>query len=90
MHRFNIDFSSDELSQKVGHRMKDRIAQRLQSAGLAERVKVTFVENGHGVPIDFDFVGSSEDVEKAKEVLGVPLEASEQDRNDPGNSHANI
>jgi hypothetical protein len=86
MHRFNIDFSSDELSQKVGQ----RIDRRLLSAGLADRVKVTFVENGHGVPIDFDFEGSSEDVAKAKEGLGVPPEGSEQDRNDLGNSPANI
>jgi hypothetical protein len=74
MHRFNIDFSSDELSRKVGQRIKDQIAHKLQSAGLADRVKVTFVENGHGVPIDFDFQGSSDDVAKAKEALGIAPE----------------
>jgi hypothetical protein len=83
MHRFDIDFSSDELSRKVGQRMKDQIAQKLQSAGLADRVKVMFVENGHGVPIDCDFEGSSEDIAKAKELLGIDPEGSGQDRNTP-------
>lgn len=83
MHRFTIDFSSDELSQKVGQRMKDQITDKLLSAGLADRVKVTFVENGHGVPIDCDFEGSSEDIAKAKEVLGMAPEGSEKDRNTP-------
>jgi hypothetical protein len=80
MHRFNIDFSSDELSRKVGQRIKDQIAHKLQSAGLANRVKVTFVENGHGVPIDFDFEGSSDDVAKAKEALGITPQGSEDER----------
>ena len=81
MHRFNIDFSSDELSRKVGQRIKDQIAHKLQSAGLADSIKVTFVENGHGVPIDFDFEGSSDDVAKAKEVLGLAPEGSGHDVN---------
>jgi hypothetical protein len=57
--------------------MKDQIADKLLSAGLSERVKVRFVENGHGVPIDCDFEGSPEDVAKAKEVLGIAPEIHE-------------
>lgn len=78
MHLFNIDFSSDELSQKVGQRMKDQIAHKLLAAGLADSVKVRFVENGHGVPIDCDFEGSPEEVAQAKEVLGFAPEGAGQ------------
>ncbi len=69
MLRFNIDFSSDELSNKIGQRVKEQIAEKLASAGLAGRVKVTFAENGHGVPIDFELEGLPDDLTKANEVL---------------------
>jgi hypothetical protein len=79
MHTFDIDFSSDELSKKVGQRMKDQIAEKLISAGLADRVKVSFIENGHGVPTDFEFEGSPDDIAKAKEVLRIVPEDGARD-----------
>ena len=40
MFTFNIDFSGDELSEKVGQRMKENIALKLKLAGLLDRVTV--------------------------------------------------
>jgi hypothetical protein len=71
VYKIRIDFGSDEFSAKVGERMKDRFLRRLASAGLADKVKITFVDNGHGVPCDFQLDGSPEDIGKAKAVLGV-------------------
>jgi hypothetical protein len=83
MQTFNIDFSGDELSRKVGQRMKDRLAHKLMSAGLADRVKLTFTENGHGIPVDFHLDGSSADIAKAKEALGIDWERVENDSKEP-------
>jgi hypothetical protein len=72
MKTFDIDFSDDglsKLSSSVGARMKRQLMEKLAAAGLADRVKLTFTENGYGVPVDFHFDGSPDDVAKAKEVL---------------------
>ena len=55
MKTFDIDFSDDglsKLSRSVGARMKAQLVEKLAAAGLADRVKVTFSENGHGAPVD--------------------------------------
>jgi hypothetical protein len=83
MQTFNIDFSGDELSRKVGQRMKDQLAHKLMSAGLADRVKLTFTENEHGVPVNFHLEGSSVDIAKAKEALGIDWERVENDSKEP-------
>lgn len=83
MQTFNIDFSGDELSRKVGERMKDRLAQKLISADLAHRVKLTFTENGHGVPFDFHLEGSTDDVAKAREALGMDSDLAEDEPKEP-------
>jgi hypothetical protein len=70
MLRFDIDFSGDKLSKTLGQRMKDQIAAKLHSANLSGRIKVTYTENDYGVPVDFHLEGSSEDVARAKDVLG--------------------
>lgn len=72
METFDIDFSDDgltKLSKGVGNRMKNQLAEKLAAAGLGDRVKLTFTENGYGVPVNFHFEGSAEDIAKAKEVL---------------------
>lgn len=72
MERFNIDFSEKslgQLSKSVGERMKAQLLEKLAASGLAERVKLTFVENGHGVPVDFHLRGSADDVAAAKKAL---------------------
>ena len=80
MKTFDIDFSDEalrKLSRSVGNRMKTQLAKKLEDAGLAERVKLTFTENGYGVPIDFHLEGSPDDVVRAKEALGVPEDAAQ-------------
>ena len=74
MERFNIDFSEEGLgkfSMSVGQRMKSQLLDKLAASGLAGRVKLTFVENRHGVPVDFHLEGSASDVADAKRALGL-------------------
>jgi hypothetical protein len=72
MKTFDIDFSDDgmgKLSGRVGSRMKNQLLEKLAAAGLADRVTLTFTENGYGVPVDLHFDGSPDDIAKAKKVL---------------------
>ena len=72
MEKFNIDFSDEaltELSMSVGSRMKTQLLEKLAAAGLGDRVKLTFTENGYGIPVTFEFDGSPDDVARAKKVL---------------------
>ena len=72
METFNIDFSDEglsKLSKSIGNRMKKQFAEKLAAAGLGDRVTVTFTENGYGIPVNFHFAGSAEDIATAKEVL---------------------
>jgi len=83
MQMFNIEFSGDELSRKVGQRMKNQLVQKLIAANLADRVRLTFTENGHGVPVDFHLEGSIADVAKAKEALGIDCDLAEDEPKEP-------
>ena len=86
METFNVDFSDEglgKLSRSVGQRMKAQLAQKLAAAGLGDRVKLTFTENGHGVPADLHFAGSADDVAKAKEALGIDCEPVQNDSKEP-------
>jgi hypothetical protein len=68
---FKMDFDDDKFRRSVGKQAKESINSKLAAAGLSHKVKVTFTEDSHGVPLKVNISGDEDDVAKAKKILGV-------------------
>lgn len=68
---FKMNLNEDSIRRKMGDAAKEKIRSKLATAGLANRLTISFQTGPDGLPSSVNLKGSDEHVAKAKEILGI-------------------